>query len=240
MLNPRILSLAQRLLPGFVVERIDPFHHRIKAFVQEAAQEVKEDSWVLDAGAGEGIYRDYFSRTHYLALDNGIGDKSWDYSGLGLLADLSSLPFKDKTFHIALSIVVLEHLPEPQKALRELFRVLKSPGKLYIALPQSWELHQRPYDYHRFTCYGLENLLLGSGFVLEHLEPIGGYFWYLGRRLIHILSFFQRGWKILFLVILAPIFGLIIPLFCFYLDRWDKEKDHTLGYLCVASKGSEK
>ena len=239
MLSPGILWLAQRVLPEFVIERIDPFNHSIKAFVRQAAQEALEDCWVLDAGAGEGIYRRFFSQARYIALDNGIGDKSWDYSGLNVLADLAFLPFKDKSFHTVLNIVVLEHLSEPQKALRELFRVLKAPGKLYIVVPQGWELHQKPYDYQRFTCYGLEKVLLGSGFVVERLEPIGGYFWYLGRRLMHILYFCQRGWKIIFLLLLAPIFGLIIPLLCFYLDRWDKEKDHTLGYLCVARKGSE-
>lgn len=238
MLNTRILWLAQRFLPRYVIERIDPFDHSIKAFVRQAADEVSEDCWILDAGAGEGIYRRFFSKARYVALDNSIGDKGWDYSGLDVLADLALLPFKDNSFHAALNIVVLEHLSEPQKALRELFRVLKAQGKLYIVVPQGWELHQKPYDYQRFTCYGLEAVLRGSGFVVERLEPIGGYFWYLGRRLMHILYFFQRGWKIVFLLILAPTFGLIIPLLCFYLDRWDKEKDHTLGYLCRARRGN--
>jgi SAM-dependent methyltransferase len=236
MLSPRLLWLAHKYLPDFILTRIDPFSATIDSFVYKSAQETQGNAWVLDAGAGEALYRDFFLGTHYVALDNGIGDKSWDYSGLDVLADLAFLPFKDKTFHIVLNIVVLEHLSCPQKSLQEIFRALKSNGKLYMAVPQSWELHQKPHDYQRFTKYGLKQILGDSGFVIEYLGPIGGYFWYIGRRLMHILSFFQTGWKRIFLLFLAPIFGLIIPLLCFYLDRWDKEKDHTLGYLCIARK----
>jgi len=236
MLERRFLSLVYRYLPDFLICRIDPFSATIDSFVHRIASETPNSVWVLDAGAGEAIYRGFFLGANYVALDNGRGDEDWDYSRLDILADLNDLPFKPQIFYSVLCIVVLEHLADPQQSLREIYRILRADGKLYLAVPQSWELHQKPYDYLRFTRYGLERLLTTNGFLIEYLEPIGGYFWYISRRLMYLLHFLQKGWKRALFVLLAPILGLMIPLACYYLDRWDRDRDHTLGYLCIARK----
>jgi hypothetical protein len=51
-----------------------------------------------------------------------------------------------------------------------------------------------------------------------------------------ILSFFQKSWRWLFFFLLAPIFLLVIPFFCYYLDGVDRKRDYTLGYFCTCRK----
>ena len=65
---------------------------------------------------------------------------------------------------------------------------------------------------------------------------LGGFFWLLAFRLMNTLSFFQRGWRWLVFLALAPFFGLLFPVALYYLDRIDHEQDHTLGYFCWCEK----
>ena len=68
------------------------------------------------------------------------------------------------------------------------------------------------------------------------MEPVGGFFWLMARRSVNFLSFFQGGAKWLLFVILAPVFGLLIPVIFYAADRFDHHRDFTLGYVCEASK----
>ena len=47
-------------------------------------------------------------------------------------ADAQALPFADASFDVLLSCECLEHLPDPQKALHEMARVLRPGGKLVL------------------------------------------------------------------------------------------------------------
>ena len=49
-----------------------------------------------------------------------------------LVADAQSLPFADKSFDLVVSCECLEHIPKPEKALAEMYRVLKPNGKLVL------------------------------------------------------------------------------------------------------------
>ncbi len=101
--------------------------------------------------------------------------------------------------------------------------------------PQQWEVHQQPHDYFRFTRYGLEWLLAEAGLTPLRLDPTGGFFTLLSRRLLNSLNFFQGGLRWLafpFVALLAGGFGLALPA----LDFLDRDKDFTLAYVCVAEK----
>ena len=69
------------------------------------------------------------------------------------------LPFPNDTFEAVLCTEVLEHLREPQTALDEMFRVLRTDGRLVLTTRFIFPIHDAPHDYFRFTCYGLEHLL---------------------------------------------------------------------------------
>ena len=47
-------------------------------------------------------------------------------------ADVMSLPYEDQSFDVVMAAHVLEHLPDPQRALAEMVRVLKPGGMVFL------------------------------------------------------------------------------------------------------------
>lgn len=217
--------------PRFLVRYLWFFETAIREQAARFAAALAPGSLVLDAGAGEGQYREHFSHCRYIGADLAIGDTNWNYHGLDVLCDLSRLPFADASFDACINIVTLEHVRQPDAVLCELSRTMKRGGRLFLVVPQDWEVHQAPHDYFRYTRYGVRHLLERAGFDDIHLEPGGGYFRLMGRRMLNGIRFFKGFWLLPAALLLAPA-GLLFPL----LDRMDKEKNFTLGYLCWARK----
>ncbi len=236
MLNPRLKSIAENVLPYFIVARLDPVKEIIESEVATAAASLDAMQVGLDAGAGEARHKRYFVRGRYVAIDSGTGDSGWDYSRIDVRGDLENLPLKTSSVDCVLCMVVLEHIGNPGRALAEFSRVLKTGGSLYMVVPFLWEQHQAPHDYLRFTQHGVRLLLQGLPLRICLLEPLGGFFWVCARRCVNFLGFFQQGWRWLLFVPLAPFFGLLLPLALFYLDRLDARKDFSLGYRVRAVK----
>jgi SAM-dependent methyltransferase len=218
-------------IPAPLERHIKHFEAAICDAVREFADSLPERSLVLDAGAGEGSYAHLFKRQRYVALDLGIGDETWDYSKLDVLGDLSALPFPDRSFDAALNIVTLEHVKEPARVICELSRVLKAGGKLVLVAPHEWEEHQEPHDYYRYTRYGLKHLLSQAGFKNVLINPVGGIFRLLQRRLLSATFVLPTPLNVLFLaIVFVP--AMIVPA----LDVFDKRRNFTLGYICTAHK----
>ena len=106
-------------------------------------------------------------------------------------------------------------------------------GYLLLIVPHEWEVHQAPHDYFRYTRHGVEYLLGKAGFVEWTIEPVGGYFRLLARRLLNGLQFFPGPWFFLAALFLVPP-ALVLPWF----DSLDHERNFTLGYICTAKKRS--
>jgi SAM-dependent methyltransferase len=215
--------------------RLLRFETRIETAIESFGRELPRDARVLDAGAGECQYADRFRHCRLTSVDLAIGDVSWDYAQLDVIADLAHLPFRDATFAAAVNVVVLEHVREPARVLAELARVLKPGARLLLIAPQEWAVHQVPHDFFRYTRYGLAWLLAEAGFTSTHIEPVGGFFTLLGRRLLDSVFFFQGGprWLLFpFVAALVGPIGLTLPV----LDRLDHERLTTLGYVCLATR----
>lgn len=228
-------ATARRLLPAPLRRYVYSFETMIDDAVTRLAAALPAGARLLDAGAGEGQYAHHFPRQRYTGVDLGVGDTDWNYAGLDAVADLCALPFPDGTFDAALNIVTLEHLREPGRALREMARVLKPGGVLLLIVPHEWEVHQAPHDYFRYTCHGLRFLVEQAGLEVRSLEPAGGYFRLLSRRLLGGLQFFPGPLRLLAALFFAPP-ALLLPL----LDGLDGAKNFTLGYCCMASKTSNR
>jgi len=228
-----IYRSLQRVLPAFLRRYLLHFEFAAEQAVRDFAGSLPTGARVLDAGAGEGIYRHHFTRQRYLGLDLGIGDSNWNYRHLDVIGDLAALPFPDGAFDACLNIVTLEHVREPVRVLREIARALAPGGRLLLVVPQDWEVHQAPHDYFRYTRFGCAWLLDQAGFESVEIRPVGGYFRLLSRRLLNGLQFFPGILFPLAALFLAPP-ALAAPWF----DRLDRRRDFTLGYLCTAYKRS--
>jgi SAM-dependent methyltransferase len=235
-LNVRLKALAEKVLPLRVIAWLDPVQHLIDAEVRLASQRLQDGQIVLDAGAGEAKHKRYFKRGRYLALDAGYGDAAWDYSGLDIRGDLEHIPLRNASIDCILCMVVLEHTRDPRRVLLEFARVLKTGGSLVTVVPFLWEEHQIPYDYFRFTRYGVRSLFESSPFRIDLLNPMGGFFWVCARRSISLLTFFQGGWRWIPFVLLAPFFGFLFPLLLYSLDGLDRTQNYSLGFRIRATK----
>jgi SAM-dependent methyltransferase len=135
---------------------------------------------VLDAGAGTQPYRDLFAHAQYESADFEAVDKA--YAPSTYVCDLRAIPVEDARFDRVVLNQVLEHLPDPGAVLAELRRVLKADGKIICTCPLFYEEHEQPYDFYRYTQFGLRHLFEGAGFRIEELSWMEGYFGTLGYQ----------------------------------------------------------
>jgi len=81
-----------------------------------------------------------------------------------LLGNCEDMPFPNKSFDLAVSITVIEHVKNPTKYLGEAYRILRKNGKLIIFAPNylfPWEGHYKlfwlpyifPYTKYLFKVY---------------------------------------------------------------------------------------
>jgi SAM-dependent methyltransferase len=224
-------SFFRRLIPRFLRSHVLHFETSIEAAVQRFADSLDRNARVLDAGAGEAQYAHLFSRQRYFAVDLGIGDAAWNYRRLDCIADLQAIPLATASCDACLNVVTLEHVREPRQVISELARVLRPGGRLLLIVPHEWEVHQAPHDFYRYTSHGVQYLLSHAGFAPITIEPVGGFFRLLSRRMWNALQFFPGPFMLVAALFFAPP-ALLLPL----LDPLDRERNFTLGYICTACK----
>jgi SAM-dependent methyltransferase len=213
---------------------------RLKKFAERVSALVPSGTRILDAGAGECIYKKYFPRAEYVSQDMCIGNKDWNFNKIDIKSNIYDIPVKDESFDFILCMEVLEHLRYPDRAFREFARILKPEGKLFLVCPLVWEEHQKPHDYFRYTQFALNSLADESGFEATWMEKQGGKFIVLSMLITGIIpSFFMernfintgRFFEIIFYPIMFPVAFI---LYC--LDKFDKNKELTLQYECIFVK----
>ena len=84
-----------------------------------------------------------------------------------------AFPFDSESFDSLVCNQVLEHVFTPTEFVRELNRVLKPGGHLLLTVPFVWDEHEQPYDYARYSSFGLLALITSAGFeVVEHVKTM--------------------------------------------------------------------
>jgi ubiquinone/menaquinone biosynthesis C-methylase UbiE len=144
------------------------------------------------------------------------------------------IPAPDASFDSALCTAVLEHLEEPEAALRECHRVLSAGGVAIYTVPFIWHLHEEPRDFYRFSKYGLRYLFEKVGFEIVELEALSGFWATFGTLLAYNIQRFNKGWVRRTHVVDVPMVG--IQAVAYVMDRLDKAEEWTWMYLVAARK----
>lgn len=191
---------------------------------------------VLDIGGGDiSRYKNYFkNKKKYVCLEVTEGPE------VDIVGSADNIPCPDASFDSVISTQVWEHVKYPEKCTQEANRVLKKGGYALITIPQWNELHSEPYDFWRYTNYGLKELFERNGFETIEFEQRGGYYLTLAQiRMRFWIDKYRLGKKPR---IVNKILGRIFALYREF-ARWRDNRDtsvanrkHAIGWCFVFRK----
>lgn len=155
---------SQQVNPGFIGLFINPFYHARGGLYQAIAGLAPVfQGCLLDVGCGRKPYCDLFSVNQYVGLEIDTIDNRTNKLA-DFFYDGEIFPFTDQSFDGVVCNQVLEHIFTPDGFLSEIRRVLKPGGKLLLTVPFVWDEHEQPWDYARYSSFGLKSLLEKNGF----------------------------------------------------------------------------
>jgi 2-polyprenyl-3-methyl-5-hydroxy-6-metoxy-1,4-benzoquinol methylase len=117
-------------------------HTTPEYFYREFVERLPENGRVLDAGCGTGYLSNKLIEDGFEVVSVDVNeDRIEKGKELGRfedvrVADVQDLEFENKSFEGIISVEVIEHLPKPEKFIKEANRLLKPEGVLAIKTPQ--------------------------------------------------------------------------------------------------------
>jgi SAM-dependent methyltransferase len=108
---------------------------------------------VLDAGCGDRPYEEVLRGASEIVGFDVPGNLHADLHGT-----IDAIPVADASFDVVLCLQVLEHVPDPAAAVRELRRAVRPGGRVLASTHGVYPYHPNPEDLWRWTHDGLEHL----------------------------------------------------------------------------------
>ena len=189
---------------------------------------------LVDIGCGNKPYKELLKP--YIKSHIGLDHKDSFHSNteVDIFGTAYDIPVDNDYADSALCSAVLEHLEEPQKALEECYRILKPNGVAIYTIPFIWHIHEEPRDFFRYSNFGIEYLFQKTGFEIEHLDAMSGFWTTFGQLFIYKIQNLNRGPLRWFKIV--DLFALVIQLFAYVLDKIDRDERWTWMYIVVAKK----
>lgn len=206
---------------------------------------------VLDYGSGDSPLKDYLLTIFkkYVAADYLATNAKHNSRPTVVIMENQRTDLPDSSFDCIILTEVLEHIAEPELALKEIRRLLKENGVIIGSIPFFQNEHEEPYDFYRYTYYGLEYLFKKNGFKVIEIDYIGdmlGVLIVLNQKYVLILR------KILEKIHLAFIYNILnvllkIPEIIYYhlyihdinLKKIKYFKSYPLGFAFMIEKATE-
>lgn len=163
--------IQEQFRPSFWGVFINPFfiaRNGLYKNIKRFGTEIKGKT--LDVGCGIKPYEKLFMSSEYIGLDIEQSGHDHSNSKIDVFYDGKIFPFKNQEFDSVVSFQVFEHVFNPSAFLGEINRVLKTDGKLLLAVPFVWDEHEQPYDYARYSSFGLKHNLVQHGFEIIELK----------------------------------------------------------------------
>lgn len=90
---------------------------------------------------------------------------------------------KKESIDVVNAIELFEHVAQPEKGIRECYRILKPGGTILISTPFLYPIHADPYDYQRWTDVKWKKVLEETGFSEIKIHILGRYFGFIADSL---------------------------------------------------------
>ncbi|MDY6854704.1 MAG: methyltransferase domain-containing protein [Thermodesulfobacteriota bacterium] len=189
---------------------------------------------LIDIGCGSKPYKDLLAPyvTEHIGVDH--QETLHDKSKIDRFGTAYNIPAEDEEFDCALCTAVLEHLEDPELAIKECRRVLKLGGIAIYSVPFIWHLHEEPRDFFRYSKYGLKYMFEKAAFEIIEIKALSGFWVTFGQLFVYNIYRFNRGPLRYIPVIL--LLGLTIQGVSYLLDKVDKTEQWTWMYMVVARK----
>lgn len=206
---------------------INPFYiirNGIFQAISAAAPQIKGK--ILDFGCGSKPYESLFTQAaSYVGVDIKVSGHDHENSKVDIYYDGKTLPFPAQHFDAVVSFEVFEHLFHPDEILSEIRRVLKPGGTLLITIPFAWDEHETPFDFARYTTFGIRHVLTRNGFEITEIKKTSTYWLAICQMLIaylvqHVFPKGTRG-KLLQLLIVFPFTAMALLLNRLLPQRYD-------------------
>ena len=212
---------------------INRIHDKELLNLLETYVKEKKES-LIDIGCGTKPYKQMLGKfvKNHIGVDHELSIH--DKKNVDLVGTAYEIPVKDNSFDIAICTAVLEHLEEPEQAIRECYRVLNSNSLAIYSVPFIWHLHEVPRDFYRFTEFGLKYLFEKVGFEVKEIKALSGFWVTFGQLFVYYIYRFNRG-PIKWLRI-VDLIGLILQGLFYGLEKIDKAESWTWMYIIVAQK----
>lgn len=182
----------------------------------------------LDLGCGNRAYLPWLARARsYVGVDIDAIDSMPD-----ITASAMALPFADRCFDTVVSFQVFEHLRQPWHAWHEIARVLRTGGRAIVTTHQAFRVHEAPFDYFRYTRYGLASLAQDAGLEVAVIEAHGGVWAMAGQALLTSFMSEMPGYSYPWLRPMILTWNLSIVM----ADALWQDQMDTMNYLIIAVK----
>lgn len=196
--------------------------NKVEAFINNKMKLISLEKDILDVGGGIGFdkwllkYKELFNDCNYKTFDCD------NATGADIIGDIHNMPVESESIDAIICSSVLEHVENPYIAVKEMFRILKNNGKIFVYVPSIYPYHARKnhyQDYWRFFDDSLK--LLFKDFSKIEIIKSGGYF----KALFFFIPFQHK-------------LRFLIDPFSFWLDKlfMTEKRTTTPGYYLYAEK----
>lgn len=169
----------QFINPELHLESLDKYYVRTSIFNALKFTLTKFSGRLLDIGCGKMPYKNYILENSNVSAYVGLDIEDAIEYDKDIEPDFKwngkEMPFENNSFDCALGTEVLEHCPEPELVLNEVYRILKPNGILFFTVPFLWNLHEVPNDEYRYTPFSLQRHLKNAGFNDIVIKATGGW-----------------------------------------------------------------
>ncbi|MEJ0024616.1 MAG: methyltransferase domain-containing protein [Rhizomicrobium sp.] len=232
--------MRQQFLPGPLGIFVNPGYisrRGLQLAIAKYAPQFK--GRLLDLGCGRKPYRPLFANvSEYVGVDVEVSGHETKRMEVDVYYDGKTLPFPDDHFDGIFSSEVFEHVFNLPAILNELHRVLRPGGIMLITVPFAVEEHEVPYDFGRYSSFGLKHILETAGFEIRIQEKRGTFIAALTQ---YVVSYLARRWPLskstaVRLIVTPILFAPINAIGMLFAAILPKDQSLFISNVVVASK----